>query len=108
MLISLVLLLLCHVVCAEVVTYNWDVEDWVVDFKVPRSSRSSLFDNGKLFENRDDLHTPCARQIKFHFHFLFSRFLQRPTTHLKRPAERVSPFKIPDENRKGAILINGM
>jgi len=64
-LISLVLLLLCHVVCAEVVTYNWDVEDWVVDFK-------------------------------------------RPTTHLKRPAERVSPFKIPDENRKGAILINGM
>lgn len=50
MLISLVLLLLCHVVCAEVVTYNWDVEDWVVDFKVPRSSRSSLFDNGKLFE----------------------------------------------------------
>ena len=56
MLISLVLLLLCHVVCAEVVTYNWDVEDWVVDFKVPRSSRSSLFDNGKLFENCDDIH----------------------------------------------------
>ena len=33
---------------------------------------------------------------------------KRPTTNLKKPAERQTPFSIPDENRKGAILVNGV
>ena len=32
---------------------------------------------------------------------------KRPTIELKNPAERPSPFKIPEESRKGAVLING-
>eukprot|EP00466_Bigelowiella_natans_P018286 jgi/Bigna1/78085/fgenesh1_pg.52_\ len=31
----------------------------------------------------------------------------RPTKSLKRPADRKTPFEIPDENRKGALLVNG-
>jgi len=31
----------------------------------------------------------------------------RPTTKLRRPADRKTPFSVPDENRKAAILVNG-
>jgi len=31
----------------------------------------------------------------------------RPTVSLKRPADRKTPFSIPEENRKSALLING-
>merc|ERR1711968_263093 len=58
------LVLSAGLAASDTVTLNWDVEDWVVDFR-------------------------------------------RPTTHLKRPADRKSPFNIPDENRKSAILVNG-
>ena len=54
--------------------------------------------------------TNCASAAIVEYEFTVEEWVvdfMRPTASLKRPADRKTPFGVPDANRKAAILVNG-